>query len=97
MTITALLVAAIGLSVIAIMSSNNSNVSDDIDLNYMKLAEKEVSSVNLISNKSRTRFEIITDEIGDYQVNAVYERNCENHYTLFMRDRNTEITAICID
>jgi hypothetical protein len=96
MTITALLVAAIGLSVIAIMSSNNSNVSEDDAFNqYNRLVEHEIRSHNgFPRDTSRSKFLYNVDSVD---TNVDYNESGSGCYNLGYFQSDVELSKrFCI-
>jgi hypothetical protein len=77
MTISALIVAAIGLSIIAVLSTNNSNVSaENINNNYLEIVREEIQDdVDISSRKERKKLRYNVDSISNYNIELSYRES----------------------
>lgn len=99
MTITALIVAAIGLSIIAILSTSNSSISQSsVNLNYNQLVEDEIENkVNLNDDIERRKFEQNLLILEDYNVRAnLTSPSGSNCYDIDFRQENEVYRINCV-
>jgi signal transduction histidine kinase len=100
MTISALIVAAIGLSVIAIFSTNHSNTSvDEVSVNYMNLIKDDIRrEVDLNNEEDITRFEKNLNLIDTYEIEYKFRnKSSDNCYELIYRENDRMYAQNCIN